>query len=194
MSEQTRAGWPAAPDGYRELWPKTAIKPILGLAGWSGSGKTTLLAGIIPLLVQQGVRIALIKHAHHRFDVDHPGKDSHILRKAGASQVLLTSGRRFALMHEREQERDPVLVEELSRLDQSCVDLVLVEGFRDERFPKLEVHRPAQGRPALHDGDDSIIAVATDAADALVTALPILDLNNPPEITGFIARQLLGRH
>lgn len=192
MSEHGRLNRPITSHRYRELWPETAKKPILGFAGWSGSGKTTLLAAVIPLLVQRGVRVALIKHAHHRFDVDHPGKDSHTLRKAGASQVLLTSGRRFALMHERAQEKDPVLAEELAHLDQSSVDLVLVEGFRGERFPKLEVYRPALEKPAMHPGDTCIIAVATDAAPGVLsTELHLLDLNDACAVAEFIYQQLL---
>lgn len=192
MPEDDRPAHPAEVSRYSGLWPETASKPILGFAGWSGSGKTTLLSAVIPLLVQRGVRIALIKHAHHRFDVDHPGKDSHTLRQAGASQVLLTSGRRFALMHEREQDKDPVLAKELKHLDQGIVDLVLVEGFRDERFPKLEIYRPSLGKPAIHPHDPCIIAVATDASpETLATELHLLDLNDPGAIADFIHQQLL---
>jgi len=200
---------------YRALWPDSAQRPLLGFAGWSGAGKTTLLAAIIPRLVARGLRVALIKHAHHRFDVDQPGKDSHTLRKAGACQVLLTSGLRYALMHDRPQERDPVLAEELLRLDQSCVDIILVEGFRDERFPKIEVFRAALGRPSMHTADDSIIALASDSSDSLESMpaseleqaeknttkqyknaykkpeIPFLNLNDSEMITDFIIDHFL---
>lgn len=193
MPEHNTPGHSQARPAHRDLWPSSATRPILGIAGWSGAGKTTLLAAVIPILVGRGVRIALIKHAHHRFDVDYPGKDSHTLRVAGASQVLLTSGRRFALIHERETPRDPVLAEELAHLDQAAADLILVEGFRHERLPKLEVHRPALGKPALFPEDGAIIAVATDKMQALTTTLPLLDLNAPESVARFILRKILER-
>lgn len=191
MSDYTIQNAPDAKPRFRELWPESAECPLLGFAGWSGSGKTTLLAAVIPLLVNQGLRVALIKHAHHRFDVDHPGKDSHILRKAGASQVLLTSALRFALMHEREREEDPVLSKELARLDQSSADLVLVEGFRDQRFPKLEIFRSDLGRPAMYPRDDAIVAVATDDPAAVHTGVPVLDLNRSEDVAAFILRDVV---
>lgn len=177
-------------DAWRELSPASARRPVVGLAGWSGAGKTTLLAAIIPHLRRAGVRIALIKHAHHRFDVDHPGKDSHTLRKAGASQVLLTSGRRYALMVERDEDREPVLEEELGRINQDDCDLILVEGFRDARFPKIEVYRPAMGRPAMYPDDTAIVAVATDGDVEVGIRLPLLDLNAPGSIADYILENL----
>ncbi|WP_436262691.1 molybdopterin-guanine dinucleotide biosynthesis protein B [Natronocella acetinitrilica] len=168
------------------MQPEGIEVPVLGFAGWSGAGKTTLLAQVIPQLRQARVRIALVKHAHHRFDVDHPGKDSHRLRSAGADQVLLTGARRYALMVERTVEKDPVLEEELPRIDCSACDVILVEGFRDARIAKIEVHRPALGRPTLHQQDPCIIAVATDALAELDTQLPRLALNNPQEVASFI--------
>jgi molybdopterin-guanine dinucleotide biosynthesis adapter protein len=181
---------------YRHLWPVTSQCPVLGFAAWSGTGKTTLLSQLIPLLREAGLRIGLIKHAHHEVEVDQPGKDSHRLRKAGAEQVLLTTGRRWALMAERRELRDPVLAEEISRLDQQALDLLLVEGFRDARFPKIELLRATgeADRAPLHLTDDSIIAVATDGSYAgLRTRLPILDLNDPMAISRFILDQVLAR-
>jgi molybdopterin-guanine dinucleotide biosynthesis adapter protein len=133
---------------------------IIGLAGWSGSGKTTLLARLIPHLVGRGLRVSTVKHAHHRFDIDQPGKDSHVHRQAGATEVLIGSAARWALMHELRDEAEPGLPALLSRL--SPVDLVLVEGFKRGPHPKIEVHRAALGKELLHPGDPSIVAVAAD--------------------------------
>ncbi|MFP4244946.1 MAG: molybdopterin-guanine dinucleotide biosynthesis protein B [Ectothiorhodospira sp.] len=160
--------------------------PVVGLAAWSGTGKTTLLAALIPELRAQGIRPALIKHAHHRFDVDHPGKDSHVLREAGAEQVLVASRHRMALMVESPEPREPRLEELLCHLDPHRTDLVLVEGFREEPLPKIELHRVALGHPLLHPDDPYIIAVATDAPGALNTGLPILDLNAPQAVARFL--------
>jgi molybdopterin-guanine dinucleotide biosynthesis protein B len=134
---------------------------IIGLAGWSGAGKTTLLARVIPRLVAQGVRLSTLKHAHHGFDVDQPGKDSHTHRAAGATQVLISSANRWALMTELRGAPEPSLRELLARLQP--VDLVLVEGFKRENHPKLEVHRVANAKPWLYPGDPMIRAVASDA-------------------------------
>lgn len=180
-------------EAWGRLQPTGIDVPVLGFAGWSGAGKTTLLAAIIPRLRQARVRIALVKHAHHRFDVDHPGKDSHKLRKAGADQVLVTSGQRWALMREREEERDPVLAEEIARLDQDSIDLLLVEGFRSERFPKIELLRETgRDRPPLFHGDDAIIAVATADDQPLDTTLPQLSMNDPDGVARFILREIAG--
>jgi molybdopterin-guanine dinucleotide biosynthesis protein B len=160
--------------------------PILGIAAWSGTGKTTLLTRVLPMLVQRGVRTGMIKHAHHTFDVDHPGKDSHSLRKAGASRIVVASRRRWALMVEEERAPDPDLDHLLGQLGQDHLDLVLVEGFKHERFPKIEIHRPSLGRPLLFPDDPTVIAVATDAPLDQATQLPMLDLNRPEEITQFI--------
>jgi molybdopterin-guanine dinucleotide biosynthesis adapter protein len=137
---------------------------VIGLAGWSGAGKTTLLAKLIPVLVARGIGVSTVKHASHAFDIDHPGKDSHVHRQAGAMEVLISSGRRFALMHELRGGREPVLAELLARL--SPVDLVIVEGFKRERHAKLEVHRMANGKPPLYPDDPDIIGIATDAVFA----------------------------
>lgn len=177
---------------HQALWPDTAQRPLLGFAAWSGTGKTTLLKAVIPLLRQAGIRLALIKHAHHEFDVDTPGKDSHILRKAGADQVLITSGRRWALMQERPQGRDPRLAEELARLDQSSVDLILIEGFRHERFPKIELIRdPGGDRPPLFLKDDSIVAVAAPDQLPLECPLPRLPLDGPEAVARFILDRIV---
>lgn len=133
---------------------------IIGLAGWSGAGKTTLLVKLIPCLVGRGVRVSTLKHAHHAFDVDRPGKDSHAHRQAGASQVLVASARRWALMTELREAPEPGLFDLLPRLDP--VDLVLVEGFKRDRHPKIEIHRAANGKPWLHPADPRIVAVAAD--------------------------------
>src|SRR5947209_7039071 len=140
---------------------------VIGFAGWSGAGKTTLLRRVIPALVEQGLRVSTLKHAHHAFDIDEPGKDSWEHRQAGATEVLIGSATRWALMHELRDAPEPELDELLARL--SPVDLVLVEGFKRGSQPKIEVHRIANGKPALHPDDPTIVAVATDgpAPDAL---------------------------
>lgn len=135
---------------------------VIGLAGWSGAGKTTLLVRLIPALRARGLSVSTLKHAHHASDVDRPGKDSHAHREAGASEVLVASGRRWALMHELRDEPEPRLRELLPRL--SPVDLVIVEGFKRERHRKLEVHRVANGKPLLWPDDPAIAAIATDAS------------------------------
>ena len=133
---------------------------IIGIAGWSGAGKTTLLARVIPALVGRGLKVSTLKHAHHGFDVDTPGKDSHTHRSVGASEVLVASSRRFALIHELRDEPEPALPALLAKL--SPVDLVLVEGFKRASHPKLEVHRSALGKPLLQPDDPYIVAVASD--------------------------------
>jgi len=164
----------------------TASLPVLGFAAWSGTGKTTLLRGLIPALQARGMRVAVIKHAHHDFDIDKPGKDSYELRKAGADQVLVASSRRWALVTEVRPEREPVLEDLVGRLDAESCDLILVEGFRHLAFPKIELHRPSLGRPLLFPEDPSIIAVAADAPLGRETALPRLDLNDIDAIAEFV--------
>src|SRR5215210_5429502 len=134
---------------------------IIGLAGWSGAGKTTLLARIMPRLIGRGLTISTVKHAHHAFDVDQPGKDSHTHRLAGATEVLVSSASRWALVHEL-RGADELLLGALVR-KLSPVDLVLVEGYKRERHPKLEVYRASVGKPLLHPEDAAIVAVASDA-------------------------------
>jgi molybdopterin-guanine dinucleotide biosynthesis adapter protein len=134
---------------------------IIGVAGGSGSGKTTLITKVIPALNRRGIKVATVKHAHHGFDVDQPGKDSWLHREAGAQEVAIVSGRRWAIVHELRDEEEPPLAEILARL--SPVDLVIVESFKRHHHPKLEVFRASVGKPLMHPTDDSIVAVATDA-------------------------------
>jgi molybdopterin-guanine dinucleotide biosynthesis protein MobB len=166
--------------------------PVIGFAAFSGTGKTTLLRQLIALLRERGVRTGVIKHAHHEVEFDVPGKDSYVLRKAGAAQVLLASARRWALMAEVSAPREPELPELLRRMDLSALDLVLVEGFRHLHFPKIELHRPALGKPLLCEQDQSIVAVASDEALALPRALPQLDLNDIEAVAQFV-QDLSGR-
>ncbi|MGR8941181.1 MAG: molybdopterin-guanine dinucleotide biosynthesis protein B [Gammaproteobacteria bacterium] len=165
---------------------QNAQKPILGFAAASGTGKTTLLAQLIPLLKQQGLRVGLIKHSHHSFDIDHPGKDSHRLRMAGASPVMLVSKYRYAIMHEFETPQEPSLNRQLAVFDQSGIDLILVEGFKAEKFPKIELHRPSLQRPLLFPNDPNIIAIASDAPVEAPNPLVKLDLNRADLIARFI--------
>jgi len=164
-------------------------RPVLGIAAYSGTGKTTLLVRLIPFLERSGVRVAMIKHAHHHFDIDTPGKDSYELRKAGARQVLVASDRRSALLTEYPEPREPRLQELVAQLSPDAADLVLVEGFRHLPFPKIELHRPALGKPLLFRADRTIIAVATDYPME-TGPLPRLDLNDIPMIGTFILQWL----
>jgi molybdopterin-guanine dinucleotide biosynthesis protein B len=147
---------------------------ILGLGGWSGAGKTTLLSKLIPELVRRGIKVSTMKHAHHGFDVDQPGKDSHTHRLVGATEVLIGSAKRFALVHELRGAPEPRLAELLARL--SPVDLVIVEGYKREGHPKLEVHRAAVGKPLLYPDDPRIVAIAVD--QPLTAPLPVVDLDD----------------
>ncbi len=148
---------------------------IIGLAGWSGAGKTTLLTRLIPVLVARGVRVATLKHAHHAFDVDQPGKDSHRHRQAGASEVIVSSARRWVQIHETGDAAEATLADLLRRL--SPCDLVLVEGFKREAHDKIEIHRAANGRPPLHPGDPRIVGIASDTAFP-EAALPVVALDD----------------
>jgi len=169
-------------------------RPVLGFAAFSGTGKTTLLVRLIPWLERSGARVSLIKHAHHDFDIDKPGKDSYELRKAGARQVLVASDRRSALLTENAVPREPLLEELLAQLSPDAADLVLVEGFRHLPFPKIELHRPSLGQPLLYRGDQTIIAVATDSP-LVMESLPRLDLNNIAMIGEFILQwRAAGQH
>jgi len=149
---------------------------VIGLAGWSGSGKTTLLARLIPLLTGEGLRVSTIKHAHHNFDVDKPGKDSWTHRQAGASEVLVVSDTRWALMHELRGDAEPSLTELLGKLSE-C-DLVIVEGFKREPIPKIEIWRAEVGEPLLHPDDPAIVLMTSDdpCPQARVPILPLSDL------------------
>jgi len=155
---------------------------VLGLVGWSGAGKTTLLKKLLPLLTARGLRVATIKHAHHDFEVDLPGKDSWEHRKAGAGEVIVSSSRRWVQMHELHAEAEPTLAALLRRL--SPCDLILIEGFKSERHPKLEVYRQVNGKPALCVSDDTIAAVASDVA--LPVAVPRLHLEETAVISDHI--------
>jgi len=165
--------------------------PLVGLAAGSGTGKTTLLIKVIPLLKARGLRVALIKRAHHTFDTDKPGKDSYELRKAGASQVLVGSDHRWALVVENDAPKEPTLTELLEKLHLDALDLVIVEGFKMASIPKIEIHRPSLGQPLLAAGDPYIIAVATDVSDSVRIGIPVLDLNRPEEITDFICQRFV---
>ncbi len=168
--------------------------PVVGFAAWSGTGKTTLLKQLSPWLAAQGLRVGLNKASHHDFEIDIPGKDSYELRKAGARQVLIASPHRSALITEAPRETPPELPQLLARLDRSQLDLVLVEGFRDVAFPKIELHRPALGKPLLFPGDAQIVAIATDAPVAAAAGIPVLNLNDPVEIGRYLLGYLgLGR-
>ena len=163
---------------------------VFGLAGYSGSGKTTLLEELIPRLTAAGLRVSLIKHAHHRFDIDHPGKDSYRLREAGCSEVLLISDQRWVLMHELRGAPEPSLDEQIARF--STCDLVLVEGFKQTPIPKLEVHRPANGKPFIWPEHAGVLAVATPAATDLPAdcPLPWLNLNDHDAVAAFILEKV----
>lgn len=148
---------------------------MIGLAGWSGAGKTTLLRALIPELIGTGVRVSTIKHAHHDFDIDKPGKDSWEHRQAGAVEVLIGSARRWALMHELRDAAEPSLPELIARL--SPVDLVLVEGFKRGPHPKIEVHRRANGKPFIYQDDPTVVAVVTDVpAPSTLTQVALDDI------------------
>ncbi len=169
--------------------PLTFSKPVLGFAAYSGTGKTTLLVKLLPLMKLQGLRVAMIKQTHHDFEIDKPGKDSFELRKAGATQMLVASDKRSALMTEYEGRVSPGLGDLLDQLDIQNIDLVLVEGFRQLSFPKIELHRSTAGKDLIFPQDPSVIAIASD--DNLQTGdLPLLDINAPEEVMGFINRWL----
>jgi len=159
---------------------------VFGFAGWSGSGKTTLIEQLIPRFIAQGLTVSLVKHAHHEFDLDQPGKDSFRHREAGCREVLVTSALRWAIQHELRGSPELTLGEALQRL--SPCDLALVEGFKGAAIPKLEVYRQSVGKPLLHSRDPGIVAVATDGP--LTTGLPILPLGDPDVVATFILDHL----
>ena len=158
---------------------------VIGLAGWSGSGKTTLLTKLIPVLIARGHSVSTVKHAHHEFDVDKPGKDSHSHRLAGAREVLVSSARRWALMHELRGEAEPTLRELVSHL--GPVDFVIVEGFKTERHAKIEVHRSEVGKPLLYPDDPNIFAIASDAPPK-GARLPTANLEDIEAIANLVER------
>jgi len=165
--------------------------PLLAVVGWSGTGKTTLLQKIIPILSSQGIRSGLIKHTHHQMDVDTPGKDSYLLRKAGANQVIVASSQRWALMCETPDEEQIDLSYLVSRMDNSLLDLVLVEGFKNEAVPKIVLWRAGIKGGVEDLLDEQVIAVASDRT--LRLSVPVLDLNQPVAIASFIAEWLKAR-
>ena len=160
---------------------------IMGFAGWSGSGKTTLLVRLIPALIEAGFSVSTVKHAHHDFDIDKPGKDSHTHRMVGATEVIVSSGKRWALVHESRDAAEPSLRELLEHF--APVDLVLVEGFKHGDYPKIEVHRPSVGKPLLQADDPCIVGVASDVA--LDLPVPVLDLDDIAAIAKFVHRQAI---
>jgi molybdopterin-guanine dinucleotide biosynthesis protein B len=162
-------------------WNQEGDMRVIGLAGWSGAGKTTLLARLLPVLTARGLRVSTLKHASHAFDIDTPGKDSHTHRAAGATEVLVASGRRFALMHELRGQPEPGLGDLLLRL--SPVDMVIVEGFKRERHPKIEVFRAANAKPPLHPDDPTIMAIASDTGFP-AAGRPVLALDDIEGIAG----------
>jgi len=159
---------------------------IIGIAGFSGSGKTTLIEKLIPVLVREGLRVSLVKHAHHEFDVDQPGKDSYRHRHAGCAEVLISSSKRWALMHELRGAAEPALEEQLKHL--SPCDLVIVEGYKSEPIAKIEVHRRASHTPLLYPEDPHVVAIATN--EPLDTALPQLDLDDAEDVARFVVKHL----
>ena len=168
--------------------------PLLGFCAFSGTGKTTLLTRLIPLLRAEGLRLGVIKHAHHDFDIDQPGKDSHRLRDSGAEQMLIASRHRMAFIREcRGPERKPRLAELLHCVDTSALDLVLVEGFKREPIPKIELHRAELGKPFLYPQDPHIIALATnaDAVPEDAAGIPHLPLQEPKRIVEFILARVV---
>lgn len=159
---------------------------LIAIAGYSGSGKTTLIEKVIPALVMEGIKVSLIKHAHHEFDLDHPGKDSWRHREAGATEVLVSSSKRWALMHELAGAAEPTLDELLQRM--SPCDLVIVEGWKFNSLPKVEVHRKLADKPLLFPNDRQVVAIATD--ESLATALPQFALDDGEGVAQFIIRHL----
>lgn len=174
---------------------RNAQVPILGFIAFSNTGKTTLLVKLLPLLSARGLRVGMVKHAPHGFEIDHAGKDSYALRKAGAAQMLIGSPQRWALITESDSQDGHTLDDLLRHLDQRSLDCVLVEGFKSESFPKIELYRPSLGQPLMCTEDESIIAVASDGPLPVEPRLPVLDLNKPSEIAAFVCDKLFGnRH
>lgn len=156
---------------------------ILGFAGWSGAGKTTVLAKLIPALTAKGLRVSTMKHAHHAFDVDTPGKDSYVHRAAGATEVMVSSGNRWALMHELRGGDEPDAATLIGHM--TPVDLLLIEGFKNEPHDKIEIYREANGKPLLSAGDPTFVAICSDGP-VPTTSLPVIDLNDTTAIADFV--------
>ncbi len=165
----------------------TSSIPVLGFSAYSGTGKTTLLRQVIPALKQRGLRVSVVKHAHHDFDLDFPGKDSYELRKSGADQTVICTTTRMAMITEfTDPAEEPDLLQIIASLDSSRADIILVEGYRDIRFPKIELHRAALRKPYLYQADDSVIAIACDADLPADITIPVLDINDIDAIARFI--------
>lgn len=158
---------------------------IIGLAGWSGSGKTTLIKKLIPRLIARGIAVSTLKHAHHGFDLDQPGKDSFFHRTAGATEVIISSAKRWAILHELREQPEWDLAALVGKM--APVDLVLVEGFKRDAFPKLEIHRIANGKPLIHPEDPHIVAVASDSA-LPAAQVPVVDLNDIEAIADLLLK------
>jgi molybdopterin-guanine dinucleotide biosynthesis protein MobB len=167
--------------------------PLVGLTAYSGTGKTTLLIKLITILTDKGIRVGIIKHAHHTFDIDQPGKDSYKLRKAGASEMLIGSVNRWALMVDADEGQEFTLEDHILQMDQDNLDLILVEGFKLEKIPKIELTRPSLGNDLFFPDDDNVIAIATDEPLTVATDLPVLDINNPDQIVAFICDHFLSK-
>lgn len=178
--------WPHERRSYTDMVHASAR--VIGLAGWNGSGKTTLLCRLVPLLVERGLRVSTLKHAHHGFDVDQPGKDSWEHRAAGAAEVLVASANRWALMHELRGAPEPNLATLLDRMGPA--DIILVEGFKHEPHPKIEIYRDATGRPPLHPHDPAIVAIASDTAFP-EARVPVLPLDNVTAIAEVVLAKAL---
>ena len=162
------------------------VRPIIGLCAYSGSGKTTLLEKLIPVFSSYQLKVAVIKHAHHSFDIDHPKKDSYKIRKAGAQQILISSRNRWALIHENEDSHSELTIEDaLQQLRVEAIDFVIIEGYKTAPIPKIEIHRPDLGKALISNSDKHVIAIATDDKN-IQSSLPLLDLNDPSQIANFI--------
>jgi molybdopterin-guanine dinucleotide biosynthesis adapter protein len=174
------------PPSHPSFGPAVSGARVIGIAGWSGAGKTTLLTRLIPVLKQRGLRVATIKHAHHAFDVDQPGKDSYEHRKAGASEVIVSSERRWVVMHELGDSGEASLAELLRKV--SPCDLILVEGFKRDPLPKIEIFRGSLGKPALHVEDERIVAIASDGA-LPAARIPVVDLNDAEAVADLVCER-----
>ncbi len=171
--------------------------PIIGICAYSGTGKTTLLTQLIPMLKDEGLKLAVIKHGHHKIELDQPGKDSFKFREAGADQVILAASTRLAIMQECSDQQEPSLQDALKLVNPDCADLILVEGFKHEAFPKLEVNRPVLGKPLPFPDDENIIALICDVTPEVTDSarsVPQLDLNAPEDIVQFILHEVVAKH
>ncbi len=167
----------------------TFSKPVIGFSAFSGSGKTTLLEKLIPILTDRKLKVAVIKHAHHSFDIDHPTKDSYKIRKAGAQQMLITSQKRWAMIHEHpDNSPELTLQQALQKLSIENIDFVIVEGFKSAPIAKIEIHRPTLDLPLISASDKYVIAIATDDPKQVKSKLPLLDLNDTEMIADYIER------